>query len=202
MGLVISSLAGYLLGNINGAYIIGKVVGGIDIREHGSRNAGATNVNRVLGSKPAVLALAIDLLKGVVAVVVGRHLGGGDVGAIIVGIVVVCGHNWPFVLNFKGGKGIATSLGVLLSLDIRVAMILLIAGIIIILTTRYVSLASVVCALCYPVLVIAFGLSQEMIVFSVVISAFALVRHKDNIKRLLGGQESKVSIKLTPKKGD
>ncbi|MGI6703084.1 MAG: glycerol-3-phosphate 1-O-acyltransferase PlsY [Clostridia bacterium] len=202
MGLVISSLAGYLLGNINGAYIIGKVVGGIDIREHGSRNAGATNVNRVLGSKPAVLALAIDLLKGVVAVVVGRHLGGGDVGAIIAGIVVVCGHNWPFVLNFKGGKGIATSLGVLLSLDIRVAMILLIAGIIIILTTRYVSLASVVCALCYPVLVIAFGLSQEMIVFSVVISAFALVRHKDNIKRLLGGQESKVSIKLTPKKGD
>ena len=178
------------------------MVGGIDIREHGSRNAGATNVNRVLGSKPAVLALAIDLLKGVVAVVVGRHLGGGDVGAIIAGIVVVCGHNWPFVLNFKGGKGIATSLGVLLSLDIRVAMILLIAGIIIILTTRYVSLASVVCALCYPVLVIAFGLSQEMIVFSVVISAFALVRHKDNIKRLLGGQESKVSIKLTPKKGD
>ncbi|MDD2573473.1 MAG: glycerol-3-phosphate 1-O-acyltransferase PlsY [Bacillota bacterium] len=202
MGLIVSSLAGYLLGNINGAYIIGKVVGGIDIREHGSKNAGATNVNRVLGSKPAVLVLAIDLLKGVLAVVIGRCLGSGDVGAILAGIAVVCGHNWPFVLKFKGGKGIATSLGVLISLDIRVAMILLAAGILIILTTRYVSLASVVCALCYPVLVIAFRLSQEMIAFSVVISAFALLRHKENIKRLLGGQESKISIKLTPKKGD
>lgn len=202
MGLIVSSLIGYLVGNINGGYIIGKAVGGIDIREHGSKNAGATNVNRVLGSKPAAMALAIDLLKGVVAVVAGRVLGGGDMGAIAAGVAVVCGHNWPVFLGFKGGKGIATSLGVLISLDYRAALILLAVWVSIIIITRYVSLASVVCALLYPVLVMAFRLSVEMTAFSLVMSAFALLRHRENIKRLLRGQESKVSIKLTPKKGD
>lgn len=202
MGLVVSSLIGYLAGNINGGYIIGKAVGGIDIREHGSKNAGATNVNRVLGSKPAAMALAIDLIKGVAAVIAGRIIGGGDMGAIAAGVAVVCGHNWPVFLGFKGGKGIATSLGVLISLDYRVALILLTAGVAIIIITRFVSLASVVCALLYPVLVMAFGLSMEMLVFSLVISAFALLRHRENIKRLIKGQESKVSIKLSPKKGD
>lgn len=202
MGLIVSSLIGYLVGNINGGYIIGKAVGGIDIREHGSKNAGATNVNRVLGSKPAAMALAIDLLKGVVAVTAGRVLGGGDMGAIAAGVAVVCGHNWPVFLGFKGGKGIATSLGVLISLDYRAALILLAVWVSIIIITRYVSLASVVCALLYPVLVMAFRLSVEMTAFSLVMSAFALLRHRENIKRLLRGQESKVSIKLTPKKGD
>ncbi|HZX46979.1 MAG TPA: glycerol-3-phosphate 1-O-acyltransferase PlsY [Clostridia bacterium] len=202
MGLIVSSLIGYLVGNINGGYIIGKAVGGIDIREHGSKNAGATNVNRVLGSKPAAMALAIDLLKGVVAVVAGRVLGGDDMGAIAAGVAVVCGHNWPVFLSFKGGKGIATSLGVLISLDYRAALILLAVWVSIIIITRYVSLASVVCALLYPVLVMAFRLSVEMTAFSLVMSAFALLRHRENIKRLLRGQESKVSIKLTPKKGD
>ncbi|HOC08309.1 MAG: glycerol-3-phosphate 1-O-acyltransferase PlsY [Clostridiales bacterium] len=202
MGLIVSSLIGYLVGNINGGYIIGKAVGGIDIREHGSKNAGATNVNRVLGSKPAAMALAIDLLKGVVAVIAGRLLGGGDMGAIAAGVAVVCGHNWPVFLGFKGGKGIATSLGVLISLELRVALILIAVGVSIIIITRYVSLASVVCALLYPVLVTAFRLSVEMTAFSLVISAFALLRHRENIKRLFKGQESKVSIKLSPKKGD
>ncbi len=202
MGLIVSSLIGYLVGNINGGYIIGKAVGGIDIREHGSKNAGATNVNRVLGSKPAAMALAIDLLKGVVAVTAGRVLGGDDMGAIAAGVAVVCGHNWPVFLSFKGGKGIATSLGVLISLDYRAALILLAVWVSIIIITRYVSLASVVCALLYPVLVMAFRLSVEMTAFSLVMSAFALLRHRENIKRLLRGQESKVSIKLTPKKGD
>jgi glycerol-3-phosphate acyltransferase PlsY len=202
MELVIPLLAGYLIGNINGGYIIGRVIGGIDIREHGSKNAGATNVNRVLGSKPAALALATDLIKGVAAVIIGRSIGGGDMGAILAGVAVVCGHNWPVFLGFKGGKGIATSLGVLISLDYRVALILLALGIIIIVTTRYVSLASVVGALLYPPLAIAFRLSMELTVFSFVISIFALVRHRENIKRLIKGQESKASIKLTPKKGD
>jgi glycerol-3-phosphate acyltransferase PlsY len=202
MIIIASAVTGYLLGNINGAYIVGRLAGGIDIREHGSKNAGATNVNRVLGSKPAILALAIDLLKGVAAVIMGKLLYSGDMGAIAAGIAVVCGHNWPYFLKFKGGKGIATSLGVLISLDYRVALILIAAGILIIITTRYVSLASVVCAAFYPVLVVAYKLSVEMIVFSIAISVFALLRHKENIKRLLAGKESKISIKLTPKKGD
>ncbi len=202
MDLIVSALIGYLFGNINGAYIIGKVVGGIDIREHGSKNAGATNVNRVLGSKPAALAFAIDIFKGIAAVGIGRQIGGGDLGAILAGISAVCGHNWPFLLKFKGGKGIATSLGVLFSLDIRIAALILIIGVLIIVLTRYVSLASISCALFYPVLVILFKSSREMIVFSGAISVFALLRHRDNIKRLLKGQESKISIKPTFKKGD
>lgn len=202
MGILVSFLFGYLLGSINGAYIVGRLVGGIDIREHGSKNAGATNINRVLGSKSAVLVLAIDLFKGIAAVMVGKGLAAGDTGAILAGIAVICGHNWPVYLGFKGGKGIATSLGVLLSLDLRVALILLAIGIFIILVTRYVSLASVLCAALYPMLVIAFKLSYEMIIFSFLISAFALIRHRENIIRLYTGKESKVSIKLTPKKGD
>ncbi len=202
MGLAVSVLLGYLLGNVNGAYIIGKIVGGIDIREHGSKNAGATNVNRVLGSKPAAFAFAIDILKGVMAVIVGRHIGGGDISTILAGTAAVCGHNWPFVLKFKGGKGIATSLGVLFSLDIRVAAIVLTIGVLIIIITRYVSLASISCALLYPVLVIFFKSSREMIIFSGAISVFALLRHKDNIKRLLRGRESKITIKFTSKKGE
>ncbi len=202
MGIIVPFFAGYLFGNINGAYIVGRVVGGIDIREHGSKNAGATNVNRVLGSKPALFALAIDLLKGVTAVILARSLGGGDMQAIMAGVGAVCGHNWPFFLKFKGGKGIATSLGVLLSLDYQVALILLLVGIVIILTTRYVSLASVAGAVLYPVLVIAFKLSEEMMVFSLIISVFALLRHKENIKRLLRGQETRASIKFATKKED
>jgi len=202
MGMFVSVLTGYLLGNINGAYIVGRLVGGIDIREHGSKNAGATNVNRVLGSKPAALALAVDLLKGVAAAIIGRYLVDGDMGAIFAGVSVVCGHNWPCLLKFKGGKGIATSLGVLFGLDLRVALILLAAGILIIMITRYVSMASVICASLYPFLTVLFKLSYELKVFSVVISVFALIRHRENIKRLVTGRESKVSIKLTPKKGD
>lgn len=198
-GYIVPFVIGYVLGNINFGYIIGKLTRGIDIRKYGSGNAGATNVNRILGPKAAVITLVGDLLKGVAAVIIGRHIA-GDTGAVLSAIAVVCGHNWPAVMGFKGGKGIATSLGILLSLDYRVGMILLILGILIILVTRYVSLASVTAAFLYPVLVIAFRSSPQMVAFSIVLSLFALVRHRGNIKRLLKGEETKLSFKKSVKK--
>jgi glycerol-3-phosphate acyltransferase PlsY len=199
MKIIATVVEAYLLGSINWSYIAGKLFRRIDIREYGSGNAGATNVNRVLGVKAAVFALAGDLLKGVVAVLIGRSLA-GDPGAIFAAVAVVCGHNWPVFLGFKGGKGIATSVGALLSLDYRVALILLVVGVIIIASTRYVSLASVAGAVLYPIIVIMFKSSREMIAFSLVISAFALLRHRENIKRLIRGEESKLGKKEVPKK--
>ncbi|MBA1333722.1 MAG: Acyl-phosphate:glycerol-3-phosphate O-acyltransferase PlsY (EC 2.3.1.n3) [Firmicutes bacterium] len=192
--VLFGSVIAYLLGSMNWSYIAGRVFGGIDIRQHGSGNAGATNVNRILGAKAAAFAFAGDLLKGVAAVLIGRNIA-GDMGAILAAVAVVCGHNWPVFLGFKGGKGITTSVGALLSLDIRIALILLAVGVLIIAVTRYVSLGSVTGAILYPILVVMFRSSKEMIVFSLVIAMFALVRHRGNIKRLLRGEESKLGKK-------
>lgn len=200
MGMITASIiTGYLIGNINFSYLIVKIFKGVDIREYGSGNAGATNVYRIIGTKGAVAALAGDLLKGVAAVIVGRILA-GETGAIFAAVAVVTGHNWPAVLGFKGGKGIATSLGILLSLDYRIGFILITIGIIIIIITRYVSLASVTGAIVYPFLVIAFGLSMQMRVFATVLSIFAIYRHRANIGRLFRGEESKIAQKVELKK--
>jgi len=200
MGMIIASvIIGYILGNINFSYVIVKVFKGMDIREYGSGNAGATNVNRIMGPKAAVTALAGDLLKGVLAVIIGRTMA-GETGAILAAIAVVVGHNWPVVLGFKGGKGIATSLGILFSLDYRIGVILLVLGILIIIITRYVSLASISGAVAYPFLVIAFNSSVRMKAFAIVLCVFALFRHRANIKRLLKGEESKLGQKVEHKK--
>lgn len=192
--VLFGSAIAYLLGSMNWSYIAGRVFGGIDIRQHGSGNAGATNVNRVLGPRAAAFAFAGDLLKGVAAVLIGRNMA-GDMGAIFAAVAVICGHNWPVFLGFKGGKGVATSVGALLSLDIRIALIVLAVGVLIIAVTRYVSLGSVTGAILYPTLVVMFGSSREMIAFALVIAAFVLVKHRGNIKRLLRGEESKLGKK-------
>ncbi len=193
--LIVAAGIGYALGNVNFSFLVVKICKGIDIREYGSGNAGATNVNRILGPWAALTALAGDVLKGIVAVIIGRLLA-GETGAIFAAIAVVAGHNWPFILGFKGGKGVATSLGVLFSLDYRIGLILLAMGVLVIAVTRYVSLASMVAAAVYPFLVIGFGASMQMRVFSVVISLFAIYRHRGNLKRLIKGEESKLGQKV------
>lgn len=196
---IIGIVAAYLLGSMNWSYISGRLFGGIDIREHGSGNAGATNVYRTLGAKATVVALLGDFAKGIAAVYMGRYLS-AETGAISAAIAVVCGHNWPVFLSFKGGKGIATSLGVLFGLDYRIAGILLAIGIVIIIITRYVSLASISCAALYPILTVMYGASVKMRAFSVVIAFIAIVRHKNNIVRLVRGEESKLAIKRVSKR--
>ncbi len=202
IAIIFAVIISYLIGSIPTAFIAGKMLKNIDIREHGSGNMGATNVFRVLGKKPGIAVLVIDILKGVVGVaVVGSLFGFTNVLTyVMLGIAAVCGHNWTVFLQFKGGKGIATSLGVLIGLTIMFPALRPVLGftllgfLIVFLTTAYVSLASIVAAVILPLIMVLTHQSVEIVALGVVFCVFVIVRHKANIKRLLSGQESKVPL--------
>ena len=201
MKYVLVSIIAYLMGNIATAYLVSRAFGKIDIREHGSGNSGSTNVFRVLGAKPAVIVFLGDVLKGTAAVLIGRYLG-GSYGEILAGIFVVAGHNWPILLGGKGGKGIATTIGLMLPIDPLMVVLILIVGIIVIITTRYVSLASIVGVTIYPIAMIITQKPLEYIIFSLVLSSVAIFKHRSNIERLLKGTESKFGQKkITEQEG-
>jgi len=198
----------YLLGSIPTAYIAGKFYKGIDIREHGSRNVGATNVFRVLGKVPGTIVLVIDILKGVLAVaLVSSFLGlESNIFYILFGMASVCGHNWTVFLNFKGGKGVATSLGVLIGLTIKIISIRAVLALAVLIWAGvfigfgYVSLASIVSVIFLPLLMLVFTHSFELVVLGVVFCVFVVIRHRPNIQRLLDGKESKVKMPFLKKK--
>ncbi len=194
MKYVLVSIIAYLMGNIATAYLVSRAFGKIDIREHGSGNSGSTNVFRVLGAKPAVIVFLGDVLKGTAAVLIGRYLG-GSYGEILAGIFVVAGHNWPILLGGKGGKGIATTIGLMLPIDPLMVVMILIVGIIVIITTRYVSLASIVGVTIYPIAMIITQKPLEYIIFSLILSSVAIFKHRSNIERLLKVTESKFGQK-------
>lgn len=194
MNYVIVGAIAYLLGNFSTAYLVSRAFGNIDIRKHGSGNAGSTNVLRVLGVKAAVMVLLGDALKGVAAVLIGRYLAGGY-GEIIAGIAVVAGHNWPMLLGGKGGKGIATTIGLMLPIDPLLVLCIVAVGVAIIAVTRYVSLASITGVIIFPIAMIATQKPFEYILFSIILSAMAIFKHRSNIGRLLSGKESKIGLK-------
>ncbi len=187
-------VAAYLIGNISPAYIIGKFAANIDIREHGSGNAGTTNIIRVMGPKAGIFVLIADLLKGVLAVWIGR-LVGGDLLAVLAGFFVVVGHNWPALLKFKGGKGVATSLGVGLIISPQYALICLGIAIIVIVITKYVSLASLTGIPSWTLLLIIGDSNRLYIYLGIVLSLLAIFKHRSNIRRIYKGTENKVNIK-------
>lgn len=197
MKYLLVSVIAYLLGNFATAYVVAKAAGKIDIRKYGSGNAGSTNVLRVLGVKAAVLVFAGDVLKGVAAVLIGRYLAGSS-GALLAGLLVVIGHNWPVVLGGKGGKGIATTIGVMLAIDPMIVLFIVIIGVIIIAATRYVSLASVTGVIIFPISMIVTKKPLEYIIFSLLLSGMALFKHRSNISRLMNGTESKIGLKKKP----
>ncbi|MFT7538004.1 MAG: glycerol-3-phosphate acyltransferase PlsY [Lysobacterales bacterium] len=198
LGLILS----YLIGSLPTAYIFGKQLNGFDIRDHGSGNMGATNVFRVLGKKPGIAVLIIDILKGVFAVGgLGLLLGiTSNIGLILLGVASVCGHNWTIFLQFKGGKGIATSLGVLIGLTIQIASIrpvvclTLLVWIGAFLISCIVSLSSIIAATFLPIAMLLTNQPLELICLGIIICVFVVIRHKANIKRLLEGQESRVPL--------
>lgn len=191
---MMSIIISYLLGSISFSYFIAKIWMGIDIRNYGSGNAGATNVLRVLGTKPAIIALLGDALKGIIAVYLGK-LTGDELIMLLCGLAVVIGHNWPIFLKFKGGKGIATSLGVILTISPLSSLILIIIGVFIIYITRYVSLGSITSAIILPFIFYMLHKSGYYLVFALVLTFLALFRHRSNIQRLLSGKESKLGEK-------
>jgi glycerol-3-phosphate acyltransferase PlsY len=193
---VIPVLIGYLLGSISFSYLAGKVLKGIDIRKHGSGNAGATNTLRVLGVGPGVTVLVLDAIKGVIAVMLARWLGDGSALLLVLcGVAAIVGHNWPVFFGFRGGKGIATTIGVMLTLAPFPALYAGIVCIIAIAATRYVSLGSLLFTALLPILVWFMKLPVEIFYFSLLVFAFAWIRHRSNIVRLLKGQENKLGSK-------
>ncbi|HHV93530.1 MAG TPA: glycerol-3-phosphate 1-O-acyltransferase PlsY [Firmicutes bacterium] len=184
----------YLVGSIPFGLIVGKLWAGIDVREYGSGNIGTSNVLRTVGPWAAITVFALDVAKGAFAVYLAS-LSGEEYLRILAGVAAIAGHNWPVYLRFKGGKGVATSLGVVITLMPVIALSLLGVWIIVVGITRYISLASLAAACLFPVFLIAFNAPWTYVVAGFLISAFAIHRHRDNIKRLLSGTEHKIGEK-------
>ncbi|MFH1062454.1 MAG: glycerol-3-phosphate 1-O-acyltransferase PlsY [Candidatus Omnitrophota bacterium] len=196
--VLLGLVAAYLLGTVSSAYILVKMVKGEDIRECGSGNVGATNAARILGKLPGLLVLVLDVLKGVIAVVViGNFIGDRvEISLPIIkslfGLAAVCGHIFNVFLNFKGGKGVATSAGVLLCLSpisvlFGLAVFLGVVGL-----TKYVSLGSIICSIAIPFFMLGLKAPYFYVILAAVLCVLIVAKHKDNINRLLTGRERKV----------
>ncbi|MBO3443291.1 glycerol-3-phosphate 1-O-acyltransferase PlsY [Clostridium sp. CCUG 7971] len=189
----------YLLGNISTSYIVAKRLTGEDIRTQGSGNAGSTNVLRTHGKKAGAMTFIGDVLKGIVAVfiseMIAKIVGLDVVTAGYVAVVgVVCGHNWPAFLGFRGGKGVATSLGAMLAVNPIIALICLLVFIVIVAITKYVSLGSVVGIAMSPIIMM-FSKNQKGILVTSFLTISVIYTHRENIKRLLKGTERKIGQK-------
>lgn len=197
--LVVSVAAAYLIGSVPTSYIITKRMKGVDIRSEGSGNAGATNVLRVVGKAPAIITLVVDILKGVVVVTVLAGLTypflkdilPHDLYVGLMAFAVVAGHIWSVFLKFKGGKGVATTLGVAVAVAPLALVPSLIIWIIAFVLSKYVSLASIIALLVFPIAVTIISYSFYTAVFSVIICGIGIYKHKENVKRLLKGEEHK-----------
>lgn len=196
-------LAAYLIGSIPSSVWIGRSFYGTDVRDHGSGNAGFTNTVRVLGWKAGLPVFFIDVLKGYLAVSLVRFSGDFIPGSIfiinfqlILGAAAVLGHIFPVYVGFKGGKGVATLLGLLLAIQPQVTLICLGIFVVTFLTTRYVSLSSMVAGIAFPVLnVVVFHTTAiSLIIFSMIVSILLLLTHQKNIERLLKREESRAKI--------
>lgn len=185
-------LAGYFLGSLPFGLWIGKWLYNIDLREHGSKNTGATNAYRVLGRWPALLVFLCDTLKGMAGVYLGSQLLGGPLAEVVGGIAAISGHNWSLFMGFKGGRGVATGLGVIALLAPKVTLIVFAVWCVVVYLTRYVSLGSIIAAALVPPLLWWTGAGTEIIWFGIAAAAFVIVRHRQNIGRLLRGEELKI----------
>lgn len=195
MKYIIVIITSYFIGCFSSAYIVGKTFKRIDIRDFGSGNVGSTNALRVMGAKLGIFTFLLDVLKGVLAVYLGKFIL-GDIGGIVAGLFVVIGHDWPVFIGFKGGKGVATSIGALLILFGIIIFIPLTITIIIIWITKYVSLGSISFLVMTPILYSIFitPFKIEFLVLSIIFALFGIVRHRENIKRLINGKEDKIKI--------
>lgn len=185
----------YLFASIPFGLLVSKYFYGTDIRSKGSGNIGATNVLRTLGAFPAILVLILDMGKGITAVFLARYFLGTDFSAVIAGLVAIIGHSCSCFLGFKGGKGVATGLGVILMLSPLVTCLTVMVFALIVGITRYVSLGSVLGALLLPLLMIVFHQPKPYLYFACLAAAFVIYRHRGNIQRLLHGTESKIGSK-------
>ena len=203
---ILIAIIAYAIGSINFSVIISKKIAGFDIREKGSGNAGSTNMLRAIGKRAAALTLLCDVLKGVVAVLLAILLGnilGENIDKVILvqiaSVLVVIGHTFPIFFKFKGGKGVATSLGVLLVINWQIGLICLVFALVLMALTKIVSLGSVGAAVLFPVLTLFIRENYivpngSYLIFSIILAAIVLYNHRSNIKRLLQGNENKLNF--------
>jgi glycerol-3-phosphate acyltransferase PlsY len=193
-------LASYLLGAFPTSYVAGKVLKGIDLREHGSRNLGATNVYRVLGWKFAVPVAIVDIFKGTLPVVLfAPHVSDSTVVAMLVGAMAVLGHVFSVFVGGKGGKGVATSAGVMLGLAPAAVGICMLIWLMLVRTTGYVSLGSMLGAVALPIgIQVLHPDRRELVLPSAVLAVLIIFLHRSNIKRLLNGTENRFGGRAAP----
>ena len=204
---IIVAIGAYLLGSISFSVIISKKMAGFDVREKGSGNAGTTNMLRTVGKKGAAITLICDILKGVVAILIAiliEKMVEGSNGALLVqvaGVAVILGHTFPIFFKFKGGKGVATSLGVLIMSNWQIGLICLVFALILIALTQMVSVGSIAAAILYPVLTLFipqnYIVPGNYLIYSIILAVLIVFNHRENVKRLLNGTENKISFKGT-----
>mgnify|MGYP004573564651 FL=1 len=204
---IIVTIIAYLLGSISFSVIISKKMAGFDVREKGSGNAGTTNVLRTVGKKASIITLICDVLKGVVAILVAYIAGlilkdSVDKALLIqlAGLAVIIGHTFPIFFGFKGGKGIATALGVLLITNWNIGLICLVFALVLMIITKMVSLGSLAAAVLFPILIIfmphtSYLVDGNYIIYGILIAALVIFNHRANVKRLLTGTENKIDFK-------
>ena len=205
---IIIAIIAYLIGSINFSVIISRKMAGFDLREKGSGNAGTTNVLRTVGKKAALITLICDILKGVVAIFVayiaGKIIKDVDTAMLaqIAGLLVVVGHAFPIFFEFKGGKGVATSLGVILTTNWQIGLICLIFALVIIIATQMVSMGSIGAAILFPILTLFIdehfivpASGMKYFIYSLLLALLVIFLHRENIKRIMNGNENKLSFK-------
>ncbi len=208
---IIMAMIAYCIGSVNFSVIISKKIAGFDVREKGSGNAGTTNMLRSVGKKAAAITLLCDIAKGIVAIAISMIIGNimqetnQELLLQIAAIAVVIGHTFPIFFGFKGGKGVATSIGILLMSNWKIGLICLIFAFVLMILTRMVSVGSCAAAILFPVLTLFINDSYTILtegkngntyfIYSVLLAVIVLYNHRSNIKRLLNGTENKLSFK-------
>lgn len=203
---IVVTMIAYLLGSISFSVIISKKLAGFDVREKGSGNAGSTNVLRTVGKKAAVITLVCDILKGIVAVLISILIGkiakecSSAILVEIAALAVVLGHTFPIFFEFRGGKGVATSLGLVLIINWKIGLICLVFALALMAITRMVSLGSISAAVLFAVLTLFIRDSYiveyeaSFIIFGILLAAFVVFNHRSNLKRIISGTENKLSF--------
>lgn len=197
MNFIIMLILCYFAGAIPSGVWIGKIFKGIDVRDYGSKNSGATNCYRVMGAKLGIAVLVVDILKGFLPMLIASKYVTGPFQTVFLGMVIILAHTYSCFINFKGGKGVATSLGVFLFLAPYVILVLILIFFTVFAMFRYVSLASIISAGALPILVFIMDKSNNIYLFvlSLIIGVFVIYRHKTNIERLYRGTETKFKFK-------
>jgi glycerol-3-phosphate acyltransferase PlsY len=186
----------YFIGALPTGLVLVRVLRGEDIRQHGSGNIGAVNVLRVAGPTVAAAVLLVDVLKGLVPVLVAFRAGLAPWAVVAAGLAAIAGHNWSVFLGFRGGKGIATSFGVLAGLSLQAALVAAAVWIVVVAITRFSSLGSLLAVVSVPIMLWRLRTPPEYVAFGIIASLFAIYRHRANIQRLVAGTELRVTDRV------